>query len=152
MPRPRRPSLIKISGPRPRRNSISLRPAWLIASALCLSGNLASAAYGASSCRTSPNLVGACFAVHGRIFVSNITRAVHLALADNGRVLDVLGREAWTRDKGVLPTEMEALLASSGSGAEVEGDYVVCPFDRTYFAQRQAVCIQDASHLIARHR
>jgi hypothetical protein len=128
-----------------------LRPSWLIAAALCLSGNLASAAFGAPSCRTSPNLVGACFTVHGRLFVSTAAGRFHLADAGSGRILDVLGREAW-RDTDVLPAAVDALLAPSRSKIEVEGDYLVCPFDRTHLGRTQAVCIEDASHLIARGR
>jgi hypothetical protein len=47
---------------------------------------------------------------------------------------------------------VDALLAPSRSKIEVEGDYLVCPFDRTHLGRTQAVCIEDASHLIARGR
>jgi hypothetical protein len=104
------------------------------------------------SCRTSPNLVGACFSVRGRLFVSNGPRSVHITSAETGRVLDVLGRDAWAKNMKAVPPAVDALLASSPSSTEVEGDYVVCPFDRTHIARTQAVCIETASHLIARRR
>ena len=126
--------------------------ALLIAAALCLTGSAATAADFASACKTNPNLVGACFPVHGRLFVSNGRRSVHIASAETRRVMDVLGRDAWAKDLQALPAAVEALLASSSSNIEVEGDYVVCPFDRTHIARTQAVCIENASHLTARPR
>jgi hypothetical protein len=129
-----------------------LRKAWPIVAAFCLYGSFALAAEADSSCRTSPNLVGACFAVHGRVFVSNGVRSFHLIDTGSGRVLDVLGREAWASHTDVLPAAVDALLAPSRAKIEIEGEYLVCPFDRTHIARPQAVCIQDASHLIARPR
>ena len=124
--------------------------AWLIAAALCLQGGAVFAAEAASSCKTSPNLVGACFSVHGRVFVSDGPRRFHIAIIESGRILDVLGHETWAGDKSALPADLGALLAPLGSAVEVEGDYIVCPFDRTNTVRAQAVCIEAASHLTAR--
>ena len=109
------------------------------------------AAQVAQSCKTSPNLVGACFSVHGQLFIGNGARQVHIAWTETGRVLDVLDRQSAAQTADALPSPITALFARFPTRIEVEGDYVVCPFDRTHLGRTQAVCIQDASHLIARH-
>lgn len=128
-----------------------MRKVLLIAAAFCLSGSLALAG-DLTSCKTSPNLVGACFGVHGRVFISGGPRSFHIALPESRLVLDVLGREAWAGGKTALPAEVSALLSPSDSSIAVEGDYLVCPFDRTSIAHTRAVCIEAASHLSAQRR
>jgi hypothetical protein len=114
-----------------------------------LSGTVVMAAEAGQTCRTSHNLVGACFTVHG--FLSSSPSGVRLAWAEAGRTLAVLDRQSARQSSEIIPDNVLALLGSNSSGS-VEGDYVVCPFDRTHLDRTQAFCIEAASHLIARSR
>jgi hypothetical protein len=115
---------------------------------LLLYGTAAMAAEAGQTCRTSHNLVGACFTVHGRLFSS--PSGVRLVLNETGRVLAVLDRQSARQGNKIIPDFVRALFPADSSGS-IEGDYVVCPFDRTHLDRIQAVCIEDASHLVALH-
>ena len=115
---------------------------------LALSGTAAIAAEAGQTCRTSHNLVGACFTVHGHLFIS--PSGIRIVWDETGRTLAVLDRQSGRSD-GVIPTEIRALFGANSSG-KIEGDYFVCPFDRTPVDRMQAVCIDSASHLIAQRR
>jgi hypothetical protein len=110
---------------------------------LTLSGAAAIAAEAGQTCRTSHNLVGACFTVPGRLLSS--PSGVRLAWDETGRTLAVLDRQSGRGD-GVIPAAVRALLPRDLSGS-FEGDYLVCPFDRTHLGRIQAVCVENASHL-----
>ena len=103
------------------------------------------AAEAGPTCRTSHNLVGACFTVHGHLF--STPSGIRLSWDETGRSLAVLDRQSGRGDD-VIPAPVRALLSPDSSGS-VEGDYVVCPFDRTHLDRMQAVCIDAASHLAA---
>jgi hypothetical protein len=111
---------------------------------VALSGTAAMAAEAGQTCRTSHNLVGACFTVHGHLFSS--PSGIRLSWDETGRTLTVLDRQSGRSD-GVIPSEIRALLGPNSSG-NIEGDYFVCPFDRTHLDRMQAVCIDAASHLL----
>ena len=111
-------------------------------------GTAALAAEAGQTCRTSHNLVGACFTVHGRL--SSGPSGVRLVLNETGRVLAVLDRQSVRQSDDVVPQSVRTLLALDSSGS-IEGDYVVCPFDRTHLDRIQAVCIEEASRLVALH-
>jgi hypothetical protein len=121
---------------------------WLLASVIAWP-TTAFAAEAGQTCRTSHNLVGACFTVHGRLF--STPSGVRLVMNETGRTLAVLDRQSAQQSREVLPDAVRALLPRDSSGT-VEGDYVVCPFDRTHLGRMQAVCIENASHLIAQQR
>ena len=110
---------------------------------LLVSGTAAVAAEAGQTCRTSHNLVGACFTVHGRLF--DDPSGIHLAWNETGRTLTVLDRQA-ARSNDAIPPEMRALFAANSSGS-IEGIFVVCPFDRTHLGRMQAVCIDTAAQL-----
>jgi hypothetical protein len=118
------------------------------AALLLLCGTAAMAAEAGQTCRTSHNLVGACFTVHGRLF--NGPSGVRLVLNETGRVLAVLDRQAARQGNEIIPDFVRALFPPDSSGS-IEGDYVVCPFDRTHLDRIQAVCIEHASRLVAQH-
>ena len=104
------------------------------------------------SCRTSPNLVGACFVVHGRLFVANGTPRIRISLVGANRILSVLDRQAQAESDEVIPTAVKVLLTSNPSFVDVYGDYEVCPFEKDTAGSIRAVCIERASGLAARHR
>jgi len=113
-----------------------------LAALLCLSGTAAIAAEAGQTCRTSHNLVGACFSVHGRLY--NSPSGMRLSWDQTGRTLAVLDRQSGRGDE-TIPAEIRALFGPNSTGG-IEGDYVVCPFDRTHLARIQAVCIEAALH------
>ena len=71
-----------------------------------------------------------------------------MAWDETGRTLAVLDRQSARQSSDIIPDAVRALLPANSSGS-VEGDYVVCPFDRTHLGRIQAVCIEAASHLVA---
>jgi len=56
-----------------------------------------------ASCRASPNLVGACFSVHGRLFVANGTPSVRILRLGTNRILGVLDRQLQAESDEVTP-------------------------------------------------
>jgi len=129
-----------------------LRKARLIAAALCLVGGLAAAAETGGSCRTSPNLVGACFAVHGKLFLANGYPSVRILRLGTERILGVFDRQSRAESDEVAPKDVNNLLAPDPFFIDVYGDYVVCPFDKDQSGSMRSVCIEAASHLVARRR
>jgi hypothetical protein len=123
-----------------------------VAAAISLLGGAALADEAGQSCKTSHNLVGACFSIHGRLFVFDPAPTIRIAWDGTDRVLGVLDRQSSAAGPELVPSAVSALLAAAPSTTEIDGDYLVCPFDRTHLGRMQAVCIQAASHLIARRR
>ena len=129
-----------------------MRKCRLIAIALCLPGSIATAAETGSSCRTSPNLVGACFAVHGRLYMANGTPSVRILPLGTTGILGVLDRQSRAESEEVAPKEVKDLLAPDPFFIDVYGDYVICPFEKDQSGSMRSVCIESASHLTARRR
>jgi hypothetical protein len=130
-----------------------VRPNWALAVLVMLSSTAALAAEAGQTCRTSHNLVGACFSVHGRLFVANGTPSVRIFGIGTRRILGVLDRQSEAEGNEVIPPSVNALLEPDPFFIDVYGDYEVCPFDRTQLGRMQTVCIESASHLIAqRHQ
>jgi hypothetical protein len=117
-----------------------------------LLGGGAFAAEAGTTCRTSHNLVGACFFVHGRLFVTNGTPSVRIGAVGTNRILGVLDRQSQAESDQVVPAAVHVLLTADPFVIEVYGDYEVCPFEKDTTGSMRAVCIQSASHLIARRR
>lgn len=111
---------------------------------VALSGTAAIAAEAGQTCRTSHNLVGACFTVHGHL--SRSSGGVRINWDETGQTLTVLDRQSARQSSDIIPDAVRALLPPNSAGS-VEGDYFVCPFDRTHLGRMQAVCIDAASHL-----
>ncbi len=100
------------------------------------------------SCKTSHNLVAACFAVHGRLFMAGGGH-VRIEWLGEGRVLDVRDRQSRAQGGEIVPDLVQRTLSPS---TDVYGDFLVCPFDRGPRANVQAVCIEDATGLSTRRR
>jgi hypothetical protein len=129
-----------------------LRRVLHLAAVLSLLGFHAMADELGRSCRTSPNLEGACFTVHGRLFLANGTPRVRIALVGTNRILGVLDRQVRGESDEVIPTAVKVLLTSDPSFVDVYGDYEVCPFEKDSTGSMRTVCIERASHLAARRR
>jgi hypothetical protein len=112
----------------------------------------AAAAEAGTTCRTSHNLVGACFTVHGRLFEAAVPRHILIAANDGGAIFDILDRQALADTAEALPAAVHALFVTAPAMTDIYGDYDVCPFEKDTAGIMRAVCIQSASHLIARQR
>jgi hypothetical protein len=123
-----------------------------LAAAMSLVGFYAMADEPGRSCRTSPNLVGACFTVHGRLFVAIGTPSVRILPVGTNRILGVLDRQVQAESDEIIPAAVKVLLTSSPFFVDVYGDYEVCPFEKDATGSMRAVCVESASHLVARHR
>jgi len=117
-----------------------------------LFASAAIAAEAGQTCRTSHNLVGACFMVHGRLFAASGTPSVRIFRIDTSQILGVLDRQALAEGNEIVPLSVDALLKPDPFFIDVYGDYEVCPFDRTQLDRVQMVCIENASHLVAQRR
>jgi hypothetical protein len=114
--------------------------------AVALASFLAAAAHAQGTCRTSPNLVGACFTVHGTLRVSEgTTPPTTIVPIGTGKVLGVWDRQNKSQSGELLPPSVAALIEANPRGA-IDGDYEVCPFAKEVSGVRP-VCIQSASNL-----
>ena len=129
-----------------------MRRALHLAAAIALFGGAALADEAGQSCKTSHNLVGACFSIHGRLFMAESAPRVRIAWIGTDRILRVLDRQASANGPDIIPSAVQVLLTPAPSSMEIEGDYLLCPFDKTRVNLMQAVCIQDVSHLTTQKR
>ena len=92
-------------------------------------------------CETSPQLVGPCFTIRGRLFAANGTPGIRIWRIGTKRVL------------GVVPPEEEiapkALLDRLSFGTRIYGDLKVCPLTSDRDGYMQMVCIEAATNLVA---
>jgi hypothetical protein len=124
----------------------------MLAMAMSVLGGSALADEAGQSCKTSHNLVGACFTVHGRLFESHGTPRIRIDGIGGGQVLGVLDRQSRFESAELVPDSVNALLLPARSTTDIYGDYEVCPFEKSTNLAMRAVCIQSASHLTARRR
>jgi len=110
------------------------------------------------SCRASWNVVGACFAMHGRFWLASRKplrrRAARARITEmkTGRTVGVLGVTLSSEGPGVIPSTVAELMQPEPMNVTIDGDYVVCPFDRESGLRMQMVCIQSAENLQASPR
>jgi hypothetical protein len=116
---------------------------------MALLGSAAMADEASQSCKTSHNLVGACFTVHGRLFETGGPPRIRIEDIGSHRILGVLDRQSLAESAELVPPTANALLTST---TDVYGDYEVCPFEKATTGAMRVVCIQNASHLTARLR
>jgi hypothetical protein len=129
-----------------------MRSHYVAIGVLLIAGTAMAQQVAAQSCKTSPNIVGACFAVHGRLFVANGTPSVRILRIGTDRILGVLDRQFQAEGEEVVPELVNRLLMPDPFFTDVYGDYLVCPFEKQEFGRMQMVCIESADHLIARPR
>jgi len=101
------------------------------------------------SCRTHPQLIGKCFAVHGRLSVYNGTPAVRLWRSGSRRILGVSEQRFNLPGYRNLP---ESLSRQLNGDNEVFGDFLVCPFTRPKPREMQLVCIESAKNMSIQKR
>jgi hypothetical protein len=89
-----------------------------------------------ATCKSDPDLVGACFTIHGRLFIANGGPSARIWKIGTDRILGV--------DNEILPG---LLNLNMNFDEEAYGDFYVCPFTRERSGEMQKVCIESASRV-----
>ncbi len=97
-------------------------------------------AVAASACRGNPEVIGACFAVHGRLSYYNGNPSFRIWPVSSKRLLGVLDDE-----RPIVPINLRPYLATD---TKVYGDFLVCPFTPEKAGAMQMVCVESAEHLV----
>jgi hypothetical protein len=106
----------------------------------------------APSCKTSPNIVGACFTVEGRLFTTSARPRIRIQPKVSAQLLGVYDRQFRLESAEVVPKAVDELLSRDPAATAVEGEFFVCPFEKDASAAIRMVCIESADHLAARPR
>jgi hypothetical protein len=95
-------------------------------------------------CRGNPNVVDQCFNVHGRARIVNGTGMVIWRIGTD-RLLGV-------QDEEIIPHNLTKALFKYDKdwGSDVYGDFEVCPLTKRKPQEMQMVCVESASHLVAK--
>ena len=96
------------------------------------------------SCREHPQLVGACFKVHGRLSVYNGAPALRLFKSGTKRILGISEQRFALAGYKNVPDEVKEKIDQD---KDLIGDYVVCPFTHERRGEMQMVCIESANNL-----
>jgi hypothetical protein len=99
---------------------------------------------GWASCKRDPDIVGACFTVHGRLSYWNGAPSLRISRIGTRRILGVHTETA--------PENVPKLWGEDVFATDIYGDFNVCPFTKEKPGHMQMVCIESASHLIAKQR
>jgi hypothetical protein len=100
-------------------------------------------------CKGNPKVVSACYSVHGRLNLGADTVRLWLWPVRSKRLLGVTAGP--TLDDADDPIRPRTLKFNSGDEA-IYGDFEVCPFTLERKGEMQMVCIESASHLVARRQ
>ena len=106
-------------------------------------------AYSASApkCKGNPKIVATCFKVHGRLSTGADTIQLRLWPIGTKRMLGVSDGPAINdAEHPIYPKE----LTFSDENGTIYGDFEVCPFTPKRDGEMQFVCIESASHVIAK--
>ena len=106
----------------------------------------------APSCKTSPNVVGACFSVEGRLFSTAARPRIRIQPKAGEQMLGVYDRQFRLESDELVPKAVDELLSRDPTTTAVEGEFFVCPFEKDVSAPIRMVCIESADHLAARPR
>jgi hypothetical protein len=93
------------------------------------------------ACKTDPDIIGACFKIHGRLSMWNGTPTMRIWRVGSNRILG-------TRDEP-LPAN---LAKEIDWDTEAWGDFEVCPYTKDRPGVMQTVCIESAEHVFFRKR
>jgi len=94
------------------------------------------------ACKTDPDIIGACFTVHGRLSAWNGSPTMRIWRVGTKRILG-------DHDDWPLPEE---LAEQMNWDVEAWGDFEVCPFTKERPGVMQMVCIESASHIVYKKR
>lgn len=93
------------------------------------------------TCRSDPDLVGACFTIHGRLSYSNGGPGTRIWWVGTHRMLGV--------DNEVVPEEIARQMDWDHNAF---GDYTVCPESKQEPGVMQSVCIDSVKNVVIRPR
>ena len=93
------------------------------------------------ACKTDPDIIGACFEFHGRLFIANGGPSLRIWRIGTKRILGVPNE--------IMP---EALDVHMGFDVEAYGDFTVCPFTAERPGAMQMVCIESAEKVSYKKR
>jgi hypothetical protein len=112
------------------------------------------AAEPAPPCVKSPEIIGACFVVHGRLMLTNGNPSVRIWRVGTKRMLGVLDADRNVfNDLTDLPSELRKLFpVNNPDRTVIFGDYTVCPLSVERPRWMQDVCIAHAENLVAKPR
>jgi len=97
------------------------------------------------TCKNDPDIAAACFRVQGRLAVYNGSPSLRIWRVGTNRILGVRTE--------ITPENVSARFSDSDPfDTEIYGDYEVCPFTKEKPGEMQMVCIESASHLVAKQR
>jgi hypothetical protein len=91
------------------------------------------------TCKSDPDIVGACFTVHGRMTLFNGGTPYHIWRIGTDRMLGV-------RDS-IIPESLATSLTWENAAF---GDFYVCPFTRQREGAMQFVCVESARKVVYR--
>lgn len=97
-------------------------------------GNKIHPAY--EACKADPDIIGACFMVHGRLSIWNGAPSLRIWRTGTKRILGVQNE--------ILP---ERVANRMDFGVEATGDFEVCPFTRERPGEMQMVCVESAENV-----
>jgi hypothetical protein len=93
----------------------------------------------ALGCAKNPAVIGACFAVKGRIAVYNGSPSVRIHPYGTKRLLGVVPSE-----EEIMPAELKSAI---GLDRDAVADMQVCPFTKLMPGKMQLVCIESAKNI-----
>ena len=91
-------------------------------------------------CRSNPDVVAACFSLHGRMSLWEGSPSLRIWRIGTKRILGVLPSE-----NPIVPAAIRERLAF---GVEFYGNFEVCPFTARKPGSMQMVCVQRASNVV----
>jgi hypothetical protein len=96
---------------------------------------------GFQACKSDPDIVGACFKVHGRLSAWNGTPTMRIWRLGTSRILGV--------HDDIMP---EALTSKMSWDVKAYGDFEVCPFTREQSGEMRMVCIEKAENVFLKRQ
>jgi hypothetical protein len=96
------------------------------------------------TCQSDPDLVGACFIVHGTISFWNGAPTIRISRPGTTRMLGVAERPLPTSVRNVLPQPLAQKLNADDQAA---GDFTVCPFTIEQPGHMQMACVESTRNL-----
>jgi hypothetical protein len=100
-------------------------------------------------CKGNPNVVGACYSVHGRLTRGADTVRLWLWLVGTKRMLGVTaGPRLDDADDPIWPQNLKFVHGDEA----IYGDFEVCPFTPERKGEMQLVCIESASHFVVKRQ
>jgi hypothetical protein len=96
----------------------------------------------AEPCASNPQLVGACFVVHGRLSAYNGNPTFRIWRIGTSRILGLAGPKP-----GDLVEPPEGLTCKAAFDCDTFADFLVCPFSKDEPGVMQRVCIESAKNV-----